>query len=76
MSRLALILLLIIASATAGAMASTVFFTYAARDAALEVVECIKNPEGCNLDPSDAPDFSQDDKIVPVRFPHRTEISL
>jgi hypothetical protein len=67
MNKLLIGALLLVALVT-GVDIAVRFFNYGAREAALEVVECVKDPEGCDLDPSDVPDFSPDDKLVPAVF--------
>ena len=76
MNRFIVIVALVLFSAIAGAMAASMFFAYAARAAAFEVVECIKDPEGCSLDPSDVPDFDPADRMMPAKFSHHTEVPL
>lgn len=67
-----LLALLIVAIALLGVDTYVTAYNYGAEQAAMQVVECIKDPEGCDLDPSDAPDFAPDDRMVPASLHHRT----
>jgi hypothetical protein len=68
MSKLLIASLMFVALVT-GADIAVRFYNYGAREAAIQVVECLKDPTGCDLDPSDGPDFSPDEQLVPARFP-------
>ena len=45
---------------------ATNFYNYGARAVAFEVVECVKDPTGCQLDPSDVPDFDPEETLSPA----------